>query len=90
MEVHLDRKLADKRVYPAIDVQKSSTRREDLLLTEPQLQAVWTLRKSLASWIQGVQRRWRLASLKKTKSNDHFVMTLNLQKTDKAVIDALR
>lgn len=90
MEVHLDRKLADKRVYPAVDVQKSSTRREDLLLDERTLQAVWLLRKSLSSLDPGSATEMTLSLLKKTKSNDHFVMTLMLQKNDKAVIDAMQ
>ena len=47
MEVHLDRKLSEKRIFPAIDINKSGTRREDLLLTQPELETVFALRKAL-------------------------------------------
>jgi len=49
MELHLDRKIAEKRVYPAINVRRSGTRREDLLTTEEELQRMWILRKLLSS-----------------------------------------
>ena len=45
MELHLERKIAEKRVYPAINIRRSGTRREDLLMTEEELQKVWILRK---------------------------------------------
>ena len=47
MEIHLDRKLVDKRVFPAIDIQKSGTRKEELLLSRDDLNRVWVLRKIL-------------------------------------------
>ncbi len=47
MEIHLDRKLADRRVFPAIDIQKSGTRKEELLLPKEDLNRVWVLRKVL-------------------------------------------
>ena len=47
MELHLERKIAEKRVYPAINIRRSGTRREDLLMTEEELQKVWILRKIL-------------------------------------------
>ena len=47
MEVHLDRKLSDKRVFPSIDINKSGTRKEELLITPPELNRVWVLRKVL-------------------------------------------
>ena len=47
MEIHLDRKLVDKRVFPAIDIQKSGTRKEELLLSPEDLNRVWVLRKVL-------------------------------------------
>ena len=49
MELHLDRKIAEKRVYPAINVRRSGTRREDLLTSEEELQRMWILRKLLSS-----------------------------------------
>ncbi|MBJ3773976.1 transcription termination factor Rho, partial [Klebsiella pneumoniae] len=47
MELHLDRKLAERRVYPAIDIRRSGTRREELLFTKEELSKIWTLRKSI-------------------------------------------
>ena len=47
MEVHLDRKLSEKRIFPAIDINKSGTRREELLQTPKELEVVWKIRKSL-------------------------------------------
>ena len=49
MEVHLDRKLSEKRIFPAIDINKSGTRREDLLLTKEELDTVFALRKAMNS-----------------------------------------
>ena len=49
MELHLDRKLAERRLFPAIDVEKSGTRREELLMTPAELDASWLLRKAMAS-----------------------------------------
>lgn len=48
MELHLDRKLAEKRIFPAIDIQRSGTRREDLLLSPETLRQVWTLRRMVS------------------------------------------
>ena len=48
MEIHLDRRLAERRIYPAIDIKKSGTRREELLLSKEELEAVWVFRKALA------------------------------------------
>lgn len=49
MELHLDRKLAERRVFPAIDIYRSGTRREELLLTPEELDATWVLRKAMGS-----------------------------------------
>jgi transcription termination factor Rho len=49
MELHLDRKLAERRLFPAIDIYRSGTRREDLLLTPQELEAAWMLRKVMSS-----------------------------------------
>ena len=49
MELHLDRRLSEKRIFPAIDLNKSGTRREDLLLSPEELEAVWTMRRALAN-----------------------------------------
>ena len=47
MEIHLERKIAEKRIYPAINIRRSGTRREDLLTTDDELQRMWVLRKIL-------------------------------------------
>lgn len=76
MEIHLDRKLAERRVYPAINIKKSGTRREDLLLSKEELEAVWVLRKALAP-LDTVEASIRLISmLKKTKTNREFFENL--------------
>ena len=49
MELHLDRKLSEKRIFPAIDIYKSGTRKEELLLTQQELEAAWTIRKAMAN-----------------------------------------
>ena len=49
MELHLDRKLSERRIFPAIDMNRSGTRREELLLTQDELEAVWYIRKALSS-----------------------------------------
>jgi transcription termination factor Rho len=72
MELHLDRKIAEKRVYPAISVRRSGTRREDLLTTEEELQRMWILRKLLSSMEDVQATEFILDKLKDTKTNDEF------------------
>jgi transcription termination factor Rho len=72
MELHLDRKIAEKRTYPAINVRRSGTRREDLLTTEEELQRMWILRKLLASMEDVQATEFILDKLKDTKTNDEF------------------
>jgi len=72
MELHLDRKIAEKRVYPAINVRRSGTRREDLLTTEEELQRMWILRKILSSMEDVQATEFILDKLKDTKTNDEF------------------
>jgi transcription termination factor Rho len=77
MELHLDRKLAERRIYPAIDVQRSGTRREELLLDENTLRQVWTMRR-MVSMLGGTEgTELVLGRLSKTASNDEFLTTLN-------------
>lgn len=73
MELHLDRKLAEKRIYPAVDIYKSGTRREDLLLGEEEKTALWKLRKEMSnkSIIEVTEEVLQL--LQKTKNNDQFI-----------------
>jgi len=72
MELHLDRKIAEKRVYPAINVRRSGTRREDLLTTDEELQRMWILRKLLSSMEDVQATEFILDKLKDTKTNDEF------------------
>ena len=77
MELQLDRQLANKRVFPAVDLNKSSTRREDLLMSEEQLNRLWILRKHLADMNPDEAMRFLLNNLKGTKDNDEFLFTMN-------------
>lgn len=72
MELHLDRKIAEKRVYPAINIRRSGTRREDLLTTEDELQRVWILRKLLNPMEDTGAIEFMIERLKDTKTNDEF------------------
>ncbi|MGL5506288.1 MAG: transcription termination factor Rho, partial [Paraclostridium sp.] len=73
MELHLDRKLAEKRVYPAVDIYKSGTRREDLLLTDEEKSALWKLRKEMSNNSVYEVTDKVLELLKRTKDNETFV-----------------
>jgi transcription termination factor Rho len=78
MELHLDRRLVDRRVYPAIDISRSGTRREELLLDPKELELVYRLRRVLSD-LNPVEAVELLKSrLAKTRSNAEFLMTMNL------------
>ena len=70
MELHLDRGLAERRVYPAIDIRRSSTRREDLLLKKEELDVLWQLRNLFTDAPDFTERFLRI--VKQTKSNEEF------------------
>ncbi len=72
MEVHLDRKVAEKRIYPAINIRRSGTRREDLLATEEELQRMWILRKLLNPMEDVAATEFLVDRLKSTKTNMEF------------------
>ncbi|SHH22419.1 transcription termination factor Rho [Tepidibacter thalassicus] len=77
MELHLDRKLAEKRIFPAIDVYKSGTRREDLLLSTEELSALWRIRKAMSNnSVQEVTEKM-IQFLLQTKNNKDFVELIN-------------
>ena len=77
MEVHLDRRIAEKRVYPAINIRRSGTRREDLLMSEADIQRVWILRKLLHSMDDDTAAlEFLLDKLKDTKTNDEFFQSM--------------
>jgi transcription termination factor Rho len=77
MELHLDRKLAERRIYPSIDVQRSGTRREELLLDESTLRQVWTMRRMVSMLGGSEGTELLLSRLSKTQANDEFLETLN-------------
>jgi transcription termination factor Rho len=76
MELHLDRKMSEKRVFPSIDIQKSGTRREELLLDENTLKQAWTMRRMVGvlGGTEGLELM--LARLSKTRDNSEFLATL--------------
>lgn len=77
MELHLDRKLSDKRVFPAIDINKSGTRKEDLLLPKEVLNRMWILRKLLAPLNTVDAMEFLLDKIEKTKTNQDFIQSMN-------------
>jgi transcription termination factor Rho len=77
MEINLDRKLADKRVFPAIDLQKSGTRKEELLVAKQDLDRIWLLRRVLSSLSGVEQMELVLEKLGKTKTNAEFLSSMN-------------
>jgi len=77
MEIHLDRKLADKRTFPAIDLQKSGTRKEELLIEKKDLNRIWVLRRALSSLSGIEQMELLLQRLEKTKNNAEFLSSMN-------------
>jgi transcription termination factor Rho len=77
MEVHLDRKLVDKRTFPAIDINKSGTRREELLIDKTSLQRIWLLRKVLSSMNVVDCMEFLLEKLAETKTNQEFIDSMN-------------
>jgi transcription termination factor Rho len=77
MELQLDRKLSNKRIYPAIDIVSSSTRREDLLLDKAVLQKMWVMRNHLADMNSEEAMNTMLNYMKGTKNNDEFLVSMN-------------
>src|SRR5882672_10630132 len=77
MEVHLDRRLSDRRLYPAIDVNKSGTRKEELLRTEEELRLVFVLHKVLSDMNQVEAMELMLKQMKKAKTNEELLMGMN-------------
>ena len=76
LELHLERKIAEKRVYPAINIRRSGTRKEDLLMTDEQLQKVWILRKILHEMDDLAAIEFLLDKLRKTKTNEEFFSSM--------------
>ncbi|MBN1446989.1 MAG: transcription termination factor Rho [Bacteroidetes bacterium] len=77
MEIVLDRKLSDRRVFPAMDVNRSGTRKEDLLLTPEELSRVWVLRKVLSEYTTVEAMEFLIEKMRGTKSNKEFLKYMN-------------
>jgi transcription termination factor Rho len=77
MELQLDRKLSNKRIYPAIDIVSSSTRREDLLLDKDILQRIWILRNHLADMNPLEAMEFLKEKIKFTETNEEFLISMN-------------
>jgi transcription termination factor Rho len=77
MELQLDRKIANKRIYPAIDLVASSTRRDDLLHDDSTQQRLWILRKYLADMNPLEAMQFVEKNIKTTLSNEEFLMSMN-------------
>ena len=78
MEVHLDRKLQEQRIFPAIDLYKSGTRKEELMLNKKQLDAVWSIRKAMYNQSAADVAETLITWLNSTKNNDEFIEKVNL------------
>jgi len=77
MELVLDRRLSDRRLFPAFDLIKSGTRKEDLLLSKKELSRVWILRKFLNDMTPVEAMEFLLDRMKRTKDNDEFLDAMN-------------
>ena len=77
-ELHLDRRLVEKRIWPAIDVNRSGTRREELLMNEDELKLVWVLRRVLNDMSPAEAMELLINRMKRTKSNEEFLLSMNL------------
>jgi transcription termination factor Rho len=77
-ELHLDRRMVEKRIWPAIDVNRSGTRREELLMTEDELKLVWVLRRALNDMNPVEAMELLVNRMQRTKSNEEFLISMNL------------
>ncbi len=77
MEVHLDRKLSEKRIFPAIDINKSGTRKEELLLSKDELETVFALRKAMSNMSVQEMTEQLIDQIISTKSNEEFLARIN-------------
>ncbi len=83
MELHLDRKLSEKRIFPAIDINKSGTRREELLLSQKELESVYAVRKAMSNMGTAEVTEILINRLLQTKTNDDFIKSINISFLDK-------
>lgn len=77
MEIHLDRKLSDRRVFPSIDINRSGTRKEELLLEQGDLNRIWILRKLLAPLTPVDSMEFLLEKIKGTSDNKEFLDSMS-------------
>lgn len=77
MELQLDRKLSNKRIFPAVDVTLSSTRREDLLVEKDKLSRIWILRNYLTDMNSVEAMEFMRDRLQRTQSNEEFLISMN-------------
>lgn len=77
LEIHLDRKLSEKRIFPAIDINRSGTRREELLLSQKELDGIWTIRKAMSNLGTAEVTELIINRLMQTKTNEDFVNGIN-------------
>jgi len=77
MEIHLDRKLTEKRIFPSIDINRSGTRKEELLLPPEDLNRIWILRKLLAPLTPVDSMEFLLEKIKGTKDNKEFLGSMS-------------
>ena len=83
MELHLDRKLSEKRIFPAIDINKSGTRREELLLSQKEIESVWAIRKAMSNMGTAEVTEILINKLMQTRTNDDFVNSIKISFLDK-------
>jgi transcription termination factor Rho len=83
LEIHLDRKLSDKRVFPAIDLQKSGTRKEELIVAKNDLSRIWLLRRALSTLSGVEQMEMIIERMSKTGNNAEFLDSMNVQEARK-------
>jgi transcription termination factor Rho len=76
MEIQLDRNLFQRRIYPAIDIKRSNTRKEELLVEEDELQKIWLMRKALSDLDSVEAMQLLIDRLKKSKSNSEFLLNM--------------
>jgi transcription termination factor Rho len=77
MELQLDRRISNRRIFPAIDLVTSSTRRDDLLLDENTIQRMWIMRKYLADMNPVEAMEFMEQRIKQTKNNEEFLLTMS-------------
>jgi transcription termination factor Rho len=83
MELHLDRKLSEKRIFPAIDINRSGTRREELLLNQRELESIWAIRKAMGNMGTAEVTEMLINKLVQTKNNEDFVNSINVAFAEK-------